>query len=80
MDLLIRDGTVTIPDNGSQTVFVLAIVFPIVASVGVAARLGSRLSLKKNFGLDDLAIAVSLVSPFMVDSIFTVLYNFLTGS
>jgi hypothetical protein len=63
MDLLIRDGTVTIPDNGSQTVFVLAIVFSIVASVGVAARLGSRLSLKKNFGLDDLAIAVSLVSP-----------------
>lgn len=75
MDLLIRDGTVTVPDNGSQTVFVLAIVFPIVASVVVATRLGSRLWLKKNFGLDDLAIAVSLVSPFLIDSLFTVLYN-----
>jgi hypothetical protein len=62
MDLLIRDNPGPPSDNGSARLFIISIVFAVLASVAVAGRLASRLSLKKSLGLDDLAIIVSLVS------------------
>ena len=62
MDLLIRDGSAALPDNGSGTLFVLSIAFVVLSSVVVTGRLVSRLLLKKSFGNDDVAIVMSLVS------------------
>jgi len=58
---LIRNDFATQPDNGGTTVFVISIIFAILSSVVVAGRLASRLSLGNSFGLDDVAIVVSLV-------------------
>ncbi|KAH8769762.1 hypothetical protein BGZ57DRAFT_448473 [Hyaloscypha finlandica] len=59
-ELLIRNDFATQPDNGGTTVFVISIIFAILSSVVVAGRLASRLSLGNSFGLDDVAIVVSL--------------------
>jgi hypothetical protein len=60
-ELLIRNDLATQPDNGGTTAFVISIIFAILSSVVVAGRLASRLSLGTSFGLDDVAIVVSLV-------------------
>jgi hypothetical protein len=70
MDLLFRDESAALPDNGSAKLFVLSIVFVVLSAAVVAGRLASRLLLKTSFGKDDVAIVVSLVIALLSDYLY----------